>query len=427
MVMFVFAFMIAEVIVAFNKGLSVHFSSAWVWVDMVNYLAFMFGFAAGGLSLMIESEVAEQLEELTQPSSVNDEVQFVDLMRNAFWLIQAANVMSANGLIVWFKSFKYLNIIFPHMNLLVRTLSLSVKALVSVIGVFVVVMLSNGMAFNMSFGTRLRGYRSIGGAIEQCFIAVLGVFDYYELEQASPIMAPLVFCTNLVFTFFFLFNIMISVLSECYMDAQSELASTLTNDGPIKILRTTVKAIFDDSWLGQKLVDAEEKATGNWVVPPSQKKGLLYKRALKKAQNPQKDTLNAQMQAVQMESLDVTAVDRHSLQDHAGTALVPYRGPHPPVLQLVHMPVAKQEDFLLRFNNTQWRTHLLEVRLPPPAPPMVVEEEEEEVMDCSPILVPRVNRLEQQVQQLTERFDVIDMRLDRLRVKQTASHMFIKE
>jgi len=130
--------------------------------------------------------------------------------------------MGVNAVVTWLKILKYLNL-FPHLSMLSITLRNAAYPAVSFSVMFGIVFCSCGQAFLLAFGPNLRDYSTFGKSIMSLFRALLGDFDYPSLEDADPVVGPILFTIFIFLVLFVLLNMFIAILTEAYEKAKVEV------------------------------------------------------------------------------------------------------------------------------------------------------------------------------------------------------------
>lgn len=74
--------------------------------------------------------------------------------------------------------------------------------------------LSAGQAFNMAFGAHIDNYSTPSGAMMSLFRALLGDFEYLEIQKVDPVAGPLLFVVYILLVGFILLNMFIAILAE---------------------------------------------------------------------------------------------------------------------------------------------------------------------------------------------------------------------
>jgi hypothetical protein len=122
------------------------------------------------------------------------------------------------------KTLKYLNQ-FPHLSMLSLTLRNAYYPTVSFLIMFFIIFVGCGQAFNMAFGPYMKSYSNFTTSMMSLFRALLGEFEYEEMQKTDAVVGPLLFLTFMLLVLFVLVNMFIAILSEAYEKAKIEVRS----------------------------------------------------------------------------------------------------------------------------------------------------------------------------------------------------------
>ena len=103
----------------------------------------------------------------------------------ARYLIES--LLGVNAVLTWLKTLKYLNE-FPHLSMLSLTLRNAYYPTFSFLIMFFIVFIGCGQAFNMSFGPYMKSYSNFPSSMMSLFRALLGEFEFEELEQTDRVI-----------------------------------------------------------------------------------------------------------------------------------------------------------------------------------------------------------------------------------------------
>jgi polycystin 2 len=131
-------------------------------------------------------------------------------------------LLGVNAVVTWLKTLKYLNE-FPHLSMLSITMSNAYYPTVSFLIMFFIIFAGCGQAFNMAFGPYMKSYNNFTTSMMSLFRALLGEFEYEEMQQTDRLVGPLLFITFMLLVLFVLVNMFIAILSEAYEKAKIEV------------------------------------------------------------------------------------------------------------------------------------------------------------------------------------------------------------
>lgn len=141
-----------------------------------------------------------------------DHVNMQPLLVTFQRLTDYASVASAIGLL---KVFKFLRMN-STLNLLWQVLGMAIKDLMGFLVIFNIIFLSYSYMGSLAFGFALEEFSTLQSSYATCFQMLAGDFDYEQLHQANPRVAPLFFGSFVVLVFQILVNMFVAILSEYY-------------------------------------------------------------------------------------------------------------------------------------------------------------------------------------------------------------------
>lgn len=206
-----------------------YFRHAWNWVDLTNL--FIFGIV-----------IALRIYTLVRTGSVDfdpDAGSYVNLNGIAFLLDQERNVNAVNIFLCWFKVFKYLQV-YPRMSQLSRTLAVAFSDIIAFLFMFFIIFFGFSHAGFMIFGGDLFQFRSIGHSMGTLFRAMLGDFDYGDLQGANRFLGPAFFLLYMSLVFFVLTNMFLAIINDSYSEVKRETEEGNVLDDFHDLIRSNV-------------------------------------------------------------------------------------------------------------------------------------------------------------------------------------------
>jgi len=100
--------------------------------------------------------------------------------------------------------------------------SVKARTVLVFLTLFVLIIFSYSLAFSLAFGAELYDYRNIGSSFITLIRMAFGDINYDELEQANYVLGPILFITFVFFVTLVLMNLLVAILSEVYMQSQSQ-------------------------------------------------------------------------------------------------------------------------------------------------------------------------------------------------------------
>ena len=234
---FVVFFTVQEIREVFKERL-LYFKNVWNILDWANLiiLYIVLGMQLGTLLMT------------TGFSFTSATIKYVDFITVANFSTQELNVSALNFFLLYFKIFKYLREV-PRMDAILVTISGAATDLCLFMLMASLVLIGFSAAFYVAFGMTVHGYRSIGNSFGSLIQALLGAFDYNELEYANPVMAPILFYLYFLVAFFVLLSMFIAILDDSYGLAKETQANGDMNFYG-NLYKKTVKRIT--GWMGKK-------------------------------------------------------------------------------------------------------------------------------------------------------------------------------
>jgi hypothetical protein len=104
---------------------------------------------------------------------------------------------------------RYLNN-FPHLSMLSLTLRKAMYPTVSFLLMFFIIFVGCGQAFNMAFGPYMKSFSSFPKSMMSLFRALLGEFEYEEMQKTDAVVGPLLFLVFMLLVLFVLVNMFIA-------------------------------------------------------------------------------------------------------------------------------------------------------------------------------------------------------------------------
>eukprot|EP01043_Picozoa_sp_COSAG02_P000230 COSAG02_NODE_4_length_69935_cov_46.806590_38_plen_95_part_00 len=80
----------------------------------------------------------------------------------------------------------------------------------------------------MAFGAHIDNYSTPSGAMMSLFRALLGDFEYLEIQKVDPVAGPLLFVVYILLVGFILLNMFIAILAEVPNSFSSGCSSSLS-------------------------------------------------------------------------------------------------------------------------------------------------------------------------------------------------------
>lgn len=112
----------------------------------------------------------------------------------------------------------------PRLALVTKTLGIASVDLFHFIFVFFLVFMSYAVAAVFIFGTRVWNFSSLKLSVMECFLILMGDFDFDMLGIENPVTAGIWFWTFISFVALIMLNMVMAVIMDCYTEVQGEAA-----------------------------------------------------------------------------------------------------------------------------------------------------------------------------------------------------------
>eukprot|EP00656_Telonema_subtile_P057876 TRINITY_DN962_c0_g1_i3.p1 TRINITY_DN962_c0_g1~~TRINITY_DN962_c0_g1_i3.p1 ORF type:complete len:580 (+),score=172.79 TRINITY_DN962_c0_g1_i3:788-2527(+) len=117
------------------------------------------------------------------------------------------------GSFMLMKSLKFLAL-YVRFKTFSRTISNAMPGISVQLMNFMVYYLAFGFMGYELFGSKAKSFSTVGNTLSTMFMYTIGAFDYSEIQQANPIVAPLYFLGFQALVFFVLLNIFVGVVID---------------------------------------------------------------------------------------------------------------------------------------------------------------------------------------------------------------------
>nr|Q7TN88.1 RecName: Full=Polycystin-1-like protein 2; Short=Polycystin-1L2; AltName: Full=PC1-like 2 protein; AltName: Full=Polycystic kidney disease protein 1-like 2; Flags: Precursor [Mus musculus]AAO32797.1 polycystic kidney disease 1-like 2 [Mus musculus] len=119
----------------------------------------------------------------------------------------------------------------PKMNMITSALRRAWGDISGFVAVILIMLLAYSFASNLVFGWKLRSYKTLFDAAETMVSLQLGIFNYEEVLDYSPILGSLLIGSCIVFMTFVVLNLFISVILVAFSEEQK--SDQLSEEGEI--------------------------------------------------------------------------------------------------------------------------------------------------------------------------------------------------
>merc|ERR1711865_253582 len=270
-VLFVFWYLICELKECWSDGFCAYFSDGWNLLDMLNLIIFV---------IVIFMRIYGMLE--IERMNVNPGSKaYLNLQDVAFIIQQERNLNAINGVLCWFKVFKYLEI-FPKLAMLTNTLISARQDLILFLAVLMIVIIGFVLSFYLGFNSVLEDYSTMTHCLYTLLRQMFGDFDMDQLLEANFNVGFPLFGIYNVFVTIILSNIFVAIINTSYDNARAEVDSGKVRD-VASVLFEAAKSRFNDMRAQEERLQKAaadlitSDADGDGDLDPSEIKDFLSK------------------------------------------------------------------------------------------------------------------------------------------------------
>ncbi|XP_045910422.1 polycystic kidney disease protein 1-like 2 [Micropterus dolomieu] len=108
----------------------------------------------------------------------------------------------------------------PKMNLVAAALQRAWNETSSIIVVIAIMLVAYSIACNLIYGWRMSSYRTVADALMTIILLQIGIFNYDEVLDSTPLLGGLLFGSCIVFMTFVVLNLLISIVLMAFTQEQ---------------------------------------------------------------------------------------------------------------------------------------------------------------------------------------------------------------
>jgi len=195
-----------------NVGLRKFFKDALNFVQVLNILFFL---ASQGLNLYATTIFPSQDVQI-------DGSPYLDMLPIAQLKDIALAVTGVNVFLNWFKAIAIMSYS-PAFAIINQTISTAAPAVGNFFSVFFIVMIGFTQAHTMIFNGKSELFKNFFASFFSLVRALLGDFDFKDLQQSEPFIGPLLFLVYISVAYFVVLNMLIAIISDAYELSRSQL------------------------------------------------------------------------------------------------------------------------------------------------------------------------------------------------------------
>lgn len=218
--LFVFAFMVKEIRNLRKEGKQ-YFLHFWNWVEIS-----IIGLSIVGVAIFFyRYSLTKRMTELFAVSGGNAYMNFQYI---GYWHELLLYML---GWLVFLSTIKFLKLLRfnRRMSLLASTLKDAATGLGWFAIIFFVVFFAYTQLFYMIYTTNLINFSSFLVSVETCMQMMLGRFDFYDMQMASPWLGPAFFFSYVVAVAFILINMFLTIINESFASVREDVSKQMND------------------------------------------------------------------------------------------------------------------------------------------------------------------------------------------------------
>ena len=179
------------------QGLLTYLADMWNLLELISYCFFMMNFYCKIRMYLLADELqADFIKVQSEEQNVVDMEQFSQLS-NLYQLF-----LIPNGLIMWIKLFKYVDVI-PQMGMLIQVIGKAFMPVLIFTTVGIIPIIGLAFCYNTAYGQSLPNYRTIKMSLNTLLRFTVGDFDFDELmdNDQTGMAIPLFWTTTVLLVF----------------------------------------------------------------------------------------------------------------------------------------------------------------------------------------------------------------------------------
>lgn len=185
------------------RGAAEYFRQPWSLLELLNMSLFVATFA---MRVKLNAELVASTKWAPGADEYVDFLSVGEAKHTIQWLT------AINCLLSFIKVFKYVTIS-PNLSLLNSTITSAADELFTFCILFVFVFLAFTQAFTIAFSSQLAECMDFGSSFVSLWLIVIGVFDFKQFQEVSPVFGPLFFISFVIIVFFCFINFFIAIVT----------------------------------------------------------------------------------------------------------------------------------------------------------------------------------------------------------------------
>mmetsp|Transcript_22037 Transcript_22037/g.48940 ORF Transcript_22037/g.48940 Transcript_22037/m.48940 type:complete len:1773 (+) Transcript_22037:56-5374(+) len=216
-------FCVQEALKTFTDGCATHFKHWTAFLDIFSQAlcltVLIFSFVLDDVDVYSDSFSFESLQDPAQTADVFHELEVLGDLNEVKSFMVALNL-----LVVFCRAVMIIAKLDGELGLIFDTLDYAKENLLSLTMVYCMILLGFVTFAFFLFGGNSEEFGTVPGAVFQTFVMLIGQPNFYTLQAADALMAPIFFFSFYVLMFFVMINMFISILMNGYDQASDVLA-----------------------------------------------------------------------------------------------------------------------------------------------------------------------------------------------------------
>lgn len=221
-----------------RAGLRTYMTDFWNVAEMASYLCFIVAFVfkikmnieeAPQIQTVYDNLLSMNTESIHRTSSdvsEQDMVRTEDELAGHIEMFQLYTyyymiTLVPNSMLMWFKLFKYFNVI-PQMGMLIKVLGSASGPVLIFTTVSLVPCFGIALSYHVAYGQLLPNYSTIPISLNTVLRMSVGDFNFQEIFKLGPVLAVVLFWVTALLLVFTLINIFVAIILKSYEHVLAE-------------------------------------------------------------------------------------------------------------------------------------------------------------------------------------------------------------
>ena len=188
---------------------------------MVSLQLAIIAFSFAAVSIYIYRLLAAN--QLTSRFAASHGNEYIKFQYVGYW---SEVLMYMVGMLVFLGNVKFLRLLRfnKRIGLLASTLRIGAKPLFMFSIIFAIIFLGFTQLFYFIYFVHLLNFKTIVTSAETCLQMLVGKFDFYAMQAASPVLGPVFFFLYVLSVYYILVNMFLTILNEAFARVRRDVA-----------------------------------------------------------------------------------------------------------------------------------------------------------------------------------------------------------